>query len=83
MYIEPDALDQAQSEVGLSGIDACVLELANVVREYAESGDEPGRISDHGIAILAKRENKQQLEAFAKAIQHAYKNVIIEADDRS
>ena len=83
LYIEPDALDQAQSDVGLSGIDAYVLELANVVREYAETGDEAGRISDHGIAILARRQNKQQLEAFATAIQHAYKNVIVEADGRS
>jgi EAL domain-containing protein (putative c-di-GMP-specific phosphodiesterase class I)/GGDEF domain-containing protein/PAS domain-containing protein len=83
LYAEPDALDRAQLEVGLSGVDAYVLELANVVREYLEEGDEVGRISDHGIAILATRENKQQLEAYARAIQNAYKDVIVEANGRS
>jgi diguanylate cyclase (GGDEF)-like protein len=83
LYVEPDTLEESQEEVGLHGIDAYVLELANVVREYLEEGDECGRISDHGIAILVSRKNKQQLEAFGKAIQHAYKNVIVEAAGRS
>lgn len=83
LYLEPDGLDGAQEEVGLAGVDAHILELANVVREYLEEDDECGRISDHGIAVLIRRKNKQQFEAFGKAIQHAYKNVIIEADRRS
>lgn len=83
LYMEPDALESAQDEVGLAGIDAYVLELANVVREYLEEGDLCGRISDHGIAVLFTRKNKQQLEGFAKAVQHAYRNVIIEAEGRS
>lgn len=83
LYLEPDSLGGAQDEVGLAGVDAHVRELANVVREYVEEGDECGRISDHGIAVLARRRNKQQFEAFGRAIQHAYKNVIIEAEGRS
>lgn len=83
LYLEPDGLGEAQETVELSGIDAYVLELAHVVREYLEEGDVAGRISDHGIAVLARRDNKQQLEAFAKAIKHAYKNVIIEVEQRS
>lgn len=83
LYLEPDGLDGAQEEMGLAGVDAHVLELANVVGEYIEEGDHCGRISDHGIAVLAQRKNKQQFEAFGKAIQHAYKNVIIESEHRS
>ena len=83
LYIEPDALDKAQEEVGLGGVDAYVLELANVIREYLEDGDQCGRISDHGIAMLVGRENKQQLEGFAKAIQNGYRNVIVETAGRS
>ncbi len=83
MFVEPDNLDVAQDEVGFTGVDAYVMELARVVREYVEEGDGCGRISDRGIAVLAARRTKQQIEAFAKAIQHAYKNVIIEADGRS
>lgn len=83
LYIEPDALDQAYEEVGIVGVDAYILELANVAREYLEEGDQCGRISDHGIAMLISRDNKQQLEGFAKAIQHAYRNVIVETSGRS
>lgn len=83
LYMEPDAAGQSQDDLALSSIDAYVLELANVVREYTEDGDECGRISDRGIAVLIQRKDKQQLEAFGKAILHAYRNVIIEAEGRS
>ena len=83
LYIEPDSMDDPGDRVGLQGIDAHVLELANVVREYLEDGDICGRISDRGIAVLTRRENKEQLKAFAQAIQRAYQNVVIEAEGRS
>lgn len=83
LYLEPDALDEALDEVGLAAVDAHVSQLAGVVREYLEPADIAGRISDHGIAILANREKKQQVEGFVKAIQHAYRNVIVESGGRS
>lgn len=83
LYLEPDALDDSGDQMGLESIDAHVLELANVVREYLEEGDVCGRISDHGIAVLTRRGNKEQLKAFAQAIQRAYQNVVVEAEGRS
>ncbi|MDX1555139.1 MAG: EAL domain-containing protein [Xanthomonadales bacterium] len=83
LYIEPDGLTSAQEDAGLTGVDAYLAALARVVKEYLEDGDECGRISDHGIAVLVRRKSKQQVEAFAKAIQHAFKNVIIESGGRS
>ncbi|HKJ17142.1 MAG TPA: EAL domain-containing protein [Xanthomonadales bacterium] len=83
LYIEPDVHDQPNSAVGLSGIDAHVVELANVIRQYLEDGDACGRIRDTGIAVLVSRGNKEKLTAFAKAIQNAYQNVVIEVDGSS
>jgi diguanylate cyclase (GGDEF)-like protein len=83
LYIEPDVHEQPSEQAGLSDIDAQVIELANVMREYLEDGDECGRIRDNGIAVLISRGNNEQLTAFAKAIQHAYQKVVIEVDGRS
>lgn len=83
LYLEPDALDEAQDEVGMAAVDEHVSQLAGVVREYLESSDIGGRISDHGIAILVNRGKKQQIEGFIKAIQHAYRNVIVESGGKS
>ena len=83
LYMEPDGLESAQAEIGLPVVDACVMELANVVREYLEEGDVAGRITDQGIAVLASRKNKEQVEAFAKAVMLAFKNVIVETQGKS
>ena len=83
LYIEPDGLGSEKSGLGLAAVDAHVSALARVVREYLEDGDFAGRVTDHGIAILICRENKQQIEAFARAIHVAFSSVIVEFNGQS
>jgi diguanylate cyclase (GGDEF)-like protein len=83
MYIEPDGLADVQQVMAMESIDACILDLANVIRSCIEENDLPARFSDQGFAVLMERNSKSELQDAGNCILSNYSNHIIDLDDRT
>jgi diguanylate cyclase (GGDEF)-like protein len=82
-YLEPDGVEELQDDLDETGMDAFIADLGAVIRDCMWEADLAGRLSDHGFAILAQREDKQQLEKAAENILRKYRNHLVEIEDRS
>ncbi len=83
LYAETDGIRQIGEQFGDKETDEVVADLGHLVTQHLEKGDVAGRISDHGIAIILARSNKEGLEESAEALLQAYSNHIIELESRS
>ena len=81
--IEPDGFADLQDELGADSSDELLADMAAVVRLCLHKQDIAARIGDQGFAILAERENSDELEEAALGILQAYRSHIVEIGDRA
>jgi len=83
LYIETDGIEELHQQLGMEGIDTCILDLANVISGCTKPADIPARFSDHGFAILIQREEKTDLQKTGDCILENYSNHIIDLGDKT
>lgn len=83
LYVEIDGMGDLQQHLGMENIDACVMDLANIITACIRETDVPARFSDHGFAILIQRDEKSALRETADSIIENYSNHIIDLGDRT
>jgi len=83
LYIETDNIADMHKDIGMSGIDACILDLAKVIKQCIEDTDIAARYSDYGFAVLLTRDKKTQLRKPAKAILKNYSGHIIDLGENT
>lgn len=83
LYIEPDGIFELQQELGLEGIDAYILDLANFISGCMNNGDLTARFSDYGFVALVRRDDKSEILEAANCILESYANHIIDLGDQT
>lgn len=83
MYIETDGITELQQDLGMDGIDTYIMDLANVITACIGENDTPSRISDHGFAVLIKRDEPSSLQEPGKRILENYANHIIDLGEQA
>lgn len=83
LYIEPDGIIELQQELGMEGIDAYILDLANLIRGCMDDGDLTSRFSDYGFVALIMRDDKSGMLETANCILESYSNHIIDLGDQT
>ncbi len=78
MYIETDGISELQQDLGMDGIDTYIMDLANVISACIGENDIPARFSDHGFAVLIKRDDSSSLQGPGDRILENYANHIID-----
>lgn len=83
LYIETDGIDDFQQDLGMDSIDTYIMDLANVISGCTEDTDIPARFSDHGFAVLIRRNEKSELQETGDCILENYANHIIDLGDKT
>jgi diguanylate cyclase (GGDEF)-like protein len=83
LYIETDGISDLQQNLGMDGIDTYIMDLANIISGCIEPTDLPARFSDHGFAVLIKRDNKSALQETGDDIIENYANHIIDLGEQT
>ena len=83
MYIETDGMSELQQDLGMDGIDTYILDLANVISGCVQENDIPSRFSDHGFAVLIRRDETSSLQEPGDCILENYSNHIIDLGDQT
>ncbi len=78
MYIETDGIVELQQHLGMEGIDTYIMDLANIISGCISEGDIPARFSDHGFAVIIRREEGSYLQRTGDCILENYANHIID-----
>ncbi|MGA9572651.1 MAG: EAL domain-containing protein [Lysobacterales bacterium] len=78
MYIETDGISELQQDLGMEGIDTYIMDLANIISGCTMEGDIPSRFSDHGFAVLIRRDEGSSLQKTGECILENYANHIID-----
>jgi len=78
MYIETDGITELQQDLGMEGIDTYIMDLANIISGCTEESDIPSRFSDHGFAVIIRREEGLSLQQPGNCILENYANHIID-----
>jgi diguanylate cyclase (GGDEF)-like protein len=82
LYVETDGVNDLQG-LGMGGVDTCIMDLANVISGCTQDSDIPSRFSDHGFAVLIRRDKKSALQETGDCILENYSNHIIDLGDRT
>ncbi len=83
LYVETDGIEQLHQQLGMEGIDTCILDLANVISGCTTPTDTPARLSDHGFAILIQRAEKAALQKTGDCILDNYSSHIIDLGEKT
>jgi len=83
LYIETDGIVELQQDMGMERVDTYIMDLANVISGCIKEGDVPARFSDHGFAVLIRRNEKSALQKTADCILENYANHIIDLGDQT
>lgn len=83
LYMETDNFDKLLEEMSGDASDELVADFAGLVEKCIGPEDTAGRISDHGLAVLAHRASMADLEAMAKNILATYRSHIVEIGDHA
>jgi len=83
MYIETDGIAELQQDLGMEGIDTYIMDLANIISGCIEENDIPSRVSDHGFAVLVRRDASSSLQETGDCILENYANHIIDLGDQT
>ncbi len=83
LYIETDGIGDLQQDLGVESIDAYITDLANIINDCIAETDTPARYSDHGFAILIRRNEKSALQQTGDRILESYTDHIIDHGDKS
>ena len=83
LYLEPDGFEKLQEELPANATDAFFADFADVIRQCIGPEDIAGRVSDHGIAVFARRAHMADVEAMAANIIKTYHSHVVDIDDRA
>lgn len=83
MYIETDGISELQHDLGMDGIDTYIMDLANIISGCIGENDIPSRFSDHGFAVLIRRDESASLQEPGDAILENYSSHIIDIGDQT
>jgi diguanylate cyclase (GGDEF)-like protein len=83
LYLETDNFDQLLEEMPGDASDELLADFARLVEKCIGPEDTVGRITDHGLAILAHRTSMADLEAMAQNILATYRSHIVEIGDHA
>ncbi len=83
IFVDIDNFDKTIAQVGISGVDLVLADLAHVIRDQLEEHDSAGRIGDRNFAVLCERRNLESAEQLAEKIRHAIEENISEVDQQS
>ncbi|MEJ2383430.1 MAG: EAL domain-containing protein [Xanthomonadales bacterium] len=83
MYLEPDEFEKLQEELPADAADAFLADFADTIRNCIGPDDTAGRVTDHGIAVLAHRSHMADVEAMANNIIKTYHSHVVDIDDRA
>ncbi|MGB5290298.1 MAG: EAL domain-containing protein [Lysobacterales bacterium] len=83
LYIETDGITELQQDLGMEGIDTYILDLANVISGCIQENDIPSRFSDHGFAVLVRRDESASLQQPGDCILENYSNHIIDLGEQT
>ena len=83
LFMEIDNFDQMVSQVGLSGTDLILGDLAGLLTAELGSEDVAGRLSDHSFGILSLGRGVKDSAAFAERIRASLENHISEVEQQS
>jgi len=78
MYIETDGIAEMQQDLGMEGIDTFIMDLANIISGCTQEDDIPSRFSDHGFAVIIRREEGSSLQQPGNCILENYASHIID-----
>jgi len=78
MYIETDGISELQQDLGMEGIDTYIMDLANIISGCTEESDIPARFSDHGFAVIIRREEGSSMQQTGNCIMENYASHIID-----
>jgi diguanylate cyclase (GGDEF)-like protein len=82
IYLEPDGFEKLQQELPADAADAFIADFAEVIRNCIGPDDTAGRVTDHGIAVLAHRAHMADVEAMAANIIKTYHSHVVDIDER-
>jgi len=83
LYIETDGIGEFQQNIGMERIDTYITDLANIISACIEDSDIPARFSDHGFAVLIRRDRKSALQDTGDRILENYSNHIIDLGNQT
>ncbi len=83
IYLEPDGFDELLTELDVTSMDAFIADQAQVLRSCIGEEDFPARISEHGFAVLTRKRNMEEIEAYSENILKAFRSHLPEIADRS
>ena len=83
LYLETDNFGKLVEEIPGDASDELLADFAGLVEKCIGPEDTAGRISDHGLAILAHRMSMSDLEAMAQNILATYRSHIVEVGDHA
>lgn len=83
LFIEPDGIADLHAELDVAAMDAFISDLAQVLNSCLESRDTAARVSEYGLAVLAKRASMEKIEEVAANIIKKYGGHLVEIEDRS
>lgn len=83
LYIETDGITELQNDLGMEGIDTYIMDLANVINGCITENDVAARFSDHGFAVVIRRDESSALQGPADCILENYANHIIDLGDQT
>ena len=83
LYIETDGIGELQHDLSMESIDAYIMDLANVINGCITENDLAARFSDHGFAVLVKRNESSALQIPGDCILENYANHIIDLGDQT
>ncbi len=83
LYIEPDGIAELQQKLGMKGLDAYILDLANFIRGNVNDEDLTARFCDCGFVALIKRDDKSDMLDTANSIIESYSEHVVEVDDQT
>jgi EAL domain-containing protein (putative c-di-GMP-specific phosphodiesterase class I) len=72
-----------EDEMDVPEMDAFFIEIARVLKGTIGENDDAARISEHGLAVLTRQADMDQVEALSKKILKAYGEKLIELEHRS
>lgn len=83
MYIETDGILELHQDLGMEGIDTYIMDLANIISGCITPNDIPSRFSDHGFAVLIRRDESSSLQETGNRILENFGNHIIDLGDQT
>jgi len=83
IFVDIDNFDKTLTQIGISGVDLVLADLAKVIRSQLSEQDMAGRIGDRNFAVVGHNHNLEDAEALAEKIRVAIEDNISEVDNKS